>query len=83
MRWLQSGYIRKSPQNIYSRMEIYQEVLKMSWVRHPNLVQFHGVLVGSSVIILFELMPSSIKQELEKKPLSKPDVVSIACEVTL
>ena len=65
----------------YAKVAIYQEILKMSRVRHPHLVQFHGALVGNSVIILFELVPSSLKQELEKKSMPKTDVVSIACEV--
>ena len=54
-----------------------------SRVRHPNLLQFIGATRVGNPIIVTELMPTSSKKELEKCPMTKPQVISIGIDVTL
>ena len=53
-----------------------------SRVRHPNLLQFIGATRVSNPIIVTELMPTSLRKELEKSPMTKPQVISIGIDVT-
>ena len=48
-----------------------------SRVRHPNLLQFIGATRVGNPIIVTELMPTSLRKELEKYPMTKPQVISI------
>ena len=54
-----------------------------SRVRHPNLLQFIGATRVGNPIIVTELMPTSLRKELEKCPMTKPQVVSIGIDITL
>ena len=54
-----------------------------SRVRHPNLVQFIGATKVGSPIILTELMSTSLYKELQKKSLTRPQIVTISCDVAL
>ena len=51
-------------------------------VRHPNLLQFIGATRVGTAIILTELMPTSLRQELEKSSLTCPQIVKIATDVS-
>ena len=51
-------------------------------VRHPNLLQFIGATRVGSPIILCELMPTSLRKELETGPLTRPQIISISQDVT-
>ena len=51
-------------------------------VKHPNLLQFIGATQEGNPIILSELMPTSVRKELEKSPLTCPQVIRIAQDVT-
>ena len=64
-------------QRIFSReMEI------ASKVRHPNLLQFIGATREGNPIILTELMPTSLRKELETGfPLPYPAILSISLDV--
>ena len=62
--------------SIFSReMEIAAKV------RHPNLLQFIGATKEGNPIILTELMPTSLRKELEGEGLPYPTVLSIGLDV--
>ena len=52
-----------------------------SKVRHPNLLQFIGATRVGSPIILCELMPTSLRKELETGPIPYPAVLTISLDV--
>ena len=54
-----------------------------SRVRHPNLLQFIGATRVGNPIIVTELMPTSLRKELEKCHMTKPQVISIGIDITL
>ena len=55
----------------------------ISTIRHPNLLQFIGATIEGSLIILTELMPTSLRKKLEisDPPLSYPAILSISLDV--
>ena len=53
-----------------------------SHIRHPNLLQFIGATRVGNPLILTELMPTSLRKELEKCPMTKPQIVSISIDIT-
>ena len=50
-------------------------------VRHPNLLQFIGATREGTPIILSELMPTSLRKELETGPLPYPAVLTISQDI--
>jgi len=52
-------------------------------VRHPNLLQFIGATRETPPIILSEIMPTSLYKELQKSPLTRPEILSIGHQVAL
>ena len=48
-----------------------------SRIRHPNLLQFIGASRVGNPMILTELMPTSLRKELEKTPLTRPQIINI------
>ena len=50
-------------------------------LRHPNLLLFIGATREGEPVILTELMPTSLRKELEKRELAKRDIVSISQDV--
>ena len=51
-------------------------------VRHPNLLQFIGATRVGTPIILSELMPTSLRKEIEKSPLTRPQIIRIAQDIS-
>jgi serine/threonine protein kinase len=49
-------------------------------IRHPNLLQFIGATVEGEMVILTELMPTSLRREL-KKPMSPDQATGISLDV--
>ena len=47
-------------------------------LHHPNLLLFIGVTREGEPVILTELMPTSLRRELEKGELAKRDIISIS-----
>ena len=45
-------------------------------IRHPNLIQFIGATLEGEMIILTELMPTSLRRELESNDYMAPIIVS-------
>ena len=67
-----------SPYNI----EIFcREMNIASKIRHPNLLQFIGATTEGNPIILTELMPTSLRKELETGGLAYPAILSISLDV--
>ena len=52
-----------------------------SRIRHPNLLQFIGATTVGNPMILTELMPTSLRKELEKSPMTRTQVITIARDV--
>ena len=51
-------------------------------VRHPNLLQFIGATREGTPIILSELMPTSLRKEIEKSPLTRPQIIKIGQDIS-
>ena len=60
-----------------------REMSIASRVRHPNLVQFIGATKVGNPLILTELMSTSLYKELQKKELTRQQILSIAQDVAL
>ena len=67
-----------SPYNISA---FAREMNIASKIRHPNLLQFIGATTEGNPIILTELMPTSLRKELETGGLAYPAVLSISLDV--
>ena len=52
-----------------------------SRIRHPNLVQFVGATLEGEMIILTELMPTSLRAVLEQRAISLHEITSISLDV--
>ena len=52
-----------------------------SRIRHPNLLQFIGATRVGNLMILTELMPTTLRKELEKSPMTRPQITTIARDV--
>ena len=66
----------------YNRGIFSREMEIASKVRHPNLLQFIGATTEGNPIILTELMPTSLRKELETGfPLPYPAILSISLDV--
>ena len=52
-----------------------------SKIRHPNLLQFIGATTEGNPMILTELMPTSLRKELESRGLAYPAILSISVDV--
>lgn len=67
----------------FSRSLFYREMFIASRIRHPNLVQFIGAIEDGSPIIITELMPTSLRKQLESSRLSDSQIISIANDTAL
>ena len=66
-------------QNVFSR-----EMNMAARIRHPNLLQFIGATLEGELIILTELMPTSLRAVLEtaREPLPHQQISTIGLDVT-
>ena len=62
----------------YNRGLFSREMDIASRVRHPNLLQFIGATQDGNLMIVTELMPTSLRKELGKRPLKHPQILIIA-----
>ena len=67
--------------NDYYLQLFSREMEVASRVRHPNLLQFIGATKVDRFMIITELMPTSLRRELEKHSLLRSQVISIATDV--
>ena len=66
----------------YNRRLFIREMNMAARVRHPNLLQFIGATVQGELIILTELMPTSVRRELKNEhPFSQSQITSISLDV--
>ena len=66
----------------YNRLLFIREMNMAARVRHPNLLQFIGATLSGEMIILTELMPTSVRQELENEHTFSPNqITSISLDV--
>ena len=67
--------------NDYNTQLFSREMDVASRVRHPNLLQFIGATKVGQLMIITELMPTSLRRELGKHSLLRSQVISIATDV--
>ena len=66
----------------YNRRLFIREMNMAARVRHPNLLQFIGATLRGELIILTELMPTSVRRELEnERTFSPKQLTSIILDV--
>ena len=74
----------KALQSPYYHNAFIREMNMASRVRHPNLVQFIGASMDEEMVILMELMPTSIREHLAKNAPAIPSAafrVSVSLDV--
>ena len=63
-------------------MELFaREMDIVSRIRHPNLLQFIGSTREGDLLIVTELMPTSLRNELEKIQLTRVQAIAIAIDI--
>ena len=63
-------------------MELFAREMNIaSRIRHPNLLQFIGATREGDLLIVTELMPTSLRNELEKTQLNRVQVIAIAIDI--
>ena len=71
----------------YHRQLFQREMAVAARVSHPNLLRFHGAKLEGGMTILTELMPTSLRDEVERghshpeHRLSREHILSIAMDV--
>ena len=66
----------------YNQFFFIREMSMAAQVRHPNLLQFIGATLRGELIILTELMPTSLRKELENEHTFSPNqITSISLDV--
>ena len=65
----------------YNIRQFNREMSIAAKLRHPNLLLFIGATREGELLILTELMPTSLRKELEKRELSREQVISICQDV--
>ena len=58
-----------------------REINVAARIRHPNLLQFIGAALEGEMVILTELMPTSLRNELKKQPMSNNQATGISLDV--
>ena len=54
-----------------------------SKIQHPNIVQFLGATRVNKPILLYELMTSSLRKQLQEGPLTHSQILDISCDISL
>ncbi len=69
----------------HNNKQLFKREMEMAArIRHPNLLQFIGATLDGDMIILTELMPTSLRKELERRDhyyMSPDQVTSIGLDV--
>ena len=68
-------------QSEYNMDLFAREMNIASRIRHPNLLQFIGATREGDLLIVTELMPTSLRDELQKNKLAHPQVIAIAIDI--
>ena len=62
----------------YHQETFVREMTLASRIRHPNLLQFIGATLQGRLIILTELMPTSLRAELDRRTITPEHVIPIS-----
>ena len=73
--------IHKTIISDYNRKQFTREMNIIAKLRHPNLLLFVGATREGELVILTELMPTSLRKELEKGKLTTENIVSISRDI--
>ena len=65
----------------HNRDLFIREMTMAARVRHPNLLQFIGATLLGELIVLTELMPTSLRAVLGEADLSQQQIISISLDV--
>ena len=65
----------------YNRRQFVREMTIAAKLRHPHLLLFIGATREGQAIILTELMPTSLRRELERREMPRVHVTSISQDV--
>ena len=65
----------------YNRRQFSREMEIAAKIRHPNLLLFIGATREGEAVILTELMPTSLRRELETRVMPRVQITSIAQDV--
>ncbi len=68
-------------QSDYNRRLFIREMNMAARLRHPHLVQFIGATLEGEMIILTELMATSLRRVLERGCISREHILSISVQV--
>ena len=68
-------------QSEYNMDLFAREMNIASTIRHPNLLQFIGATREGDLLIVTELMPTSLRDELQKNKLFHSQVIAIAIDI--
>ncbi len=71
--------LHKELQSPYYHDSFIREMNMASRVRHPNLVQFIGASMDEEMVILMELMPTSLREYLTSTAPGTPSLSFITC----
>ena len=62
----------------YNRRQFSREMTIAAKIRHPNLLLFIGATREGEAVILTELLPTSLRMELETRVLPRVQITSVA-----
>ena len=62
----------------YNRRQFSREMAMAAKIRHPNMLLFIGATREGEAVILTEIMPTSLRRELETRVLPRVQITSIA-----
>ena len=65
----------------YNCQQFTREMTIAAKIRHPNLLLFIGATREGEAVILTELMPTSLRRELQNKVMPRVQITSIAQDV--
>ena len=65
----------------YNRGLFIREMIMAARVRHPNLLQFIGATIRGKMIVLTELMPTSLRATLKNGAIPQQQITSISLDV--
>ena len=65
----------------YNRGLFIREMIMAARVRHPNLLQFIGATIRGKMIVLTELMPTSLRATLKNGAIPQKQITSISLDV--
>ena len=65
----------------YNRGLFIREMIMAARVRHPNLLQFIGATIRGKMIVLTELMPTSLRATLKNGAIPQQQIISISLDV--